>query len=47
MPTYVAVPHLRDGTDNFFHYSAYLGGGSNPAPIANGVNWFEKPFRTT
>ena len=30
MPPYVAVPHLRGGTDNFFHYSAYLGGASNP-----------------
>jgi hypothetical protein len=25
LPPYVAVPHLRGGTDNFFHYSAYLG----------------------
>ena len=24
MPAYAAVPHLRGGTDNFFHYSAYL-----------------------
>ena len=30
MPAYAAVPHLRGGTDNFFHYSAYLGGGANP-----------------
>lgn len=30
MPAYVGVPHLRGGTDNFFHYSAYLGGGFNP-----------------
>jgi len=30
MPPYAAVPHLRGGTDNFFHYSAYLGGGMNP-----------------
>tara|TARA_Y100001960_G_scaffold176120_1_gene184725 strand:+ start:5385 stop:6713 length:1329 start_codon:yes stop_codon:yes gene_type:complete len=30
MPAYVGVPHLRGGTDNFFHYSAYLGGGYNP-----------------
>src|SRR5262249_56219883 len=27
MPAYAAVPHLRGGTDNFFHYAAYLGGG--------------------
>jgi hypothetical protein len=30
MPPYAAVPHLRGGTDNLFHYAAYLGGGFNP-----------------
>jgi hypothetical protein len=30
MPAYAAVPHLRGGTDNFFHYSAYLGAAANP-----------------
>ena len=30
MPPYVGVPHLRGGTDNLFHYAAYLGGGWNP-----------------
>ncbi len=30
MPAYVAVPHLRGGTDNLFHYATYLGGGANP-----------------
>ncbi len=30
MPAYAAVPHLRGGTDNLFHYAAYLGGGLNP-----------------
>jgi hypothetical protein len=30
LPPYAAVPHLRGGTDNFFHYSAYLGRGYNP-----------------
>ncbi len=30
MPAYIGVPHLRCGTDNLFHYSAYLGGGYNP-----------------
>src|SRR5690242_5147028 len=30
MPAYAAVPHLRGGTDNFFHYAAYLGRASNP-----------------
>lgn len=30
MPPYVAVPHLRGGTDNFFHYHAYIGGAYNP-----------------
>jgi hypothetical protein len=35
LPPYVAVPHLRGGTDNFFHYAAYLGAGCNPL-IADG-----------
>ncbi|HEV3438209.1 MAG TPA: DUF1501 domain-containing protein [Gemmata sp.] len=30
LPPYAAVPHLRGGTDNFFHYAAYLGRGANP-----------------
>jgi uncharacterized protein (DUF1501 family) len=30
MPAYAAVPHLRGGTDNFFHYAAYLGRANNP-----------------
>jgi len=30
MPAYAAVPHLRGGTDNLFHYAAYLGRGANP-----------------
>lgn len=30
LPPYAAVPHLRGGTDNFFHYAAYLGRGMNP-----------------
>ncbi len=30
VPAYVAAPHLRGGTDNFFHYAAYLGGAHNP-----------------
>jgi len=30
LPSYAAVPHLRGGTDNFFHYAAYLGRASNP-----------------
>jgi hypothetical protein len=30
LPAYAAVPHLRGGTDNFFHYAAYLGRGFNP-----------------
>lgn len=30
MPAYAAAPHLRDGTDNLFHYAAYLGGAHNP-----------------
>jgi hypothetical protein len=38
MPPYVAVPHLRGGTDNFFHYSAYLGGGANPFVVESDPN---------
>ena len=38
MPPYVAVPHLRGGTDNFFHYSAYLGGGANPFIVESDPN---------
>jgi uncharacterized protein (DUF1501 family) len=30
LPAYAAAPHLRGGTDNFFHYAAYLGRGYNP-----------------
>jgi hypothetical protein len=30
LPPYAAVPHLRGGTDNFFHYAAYLGRSFNP-----------------
>jgi hypothetical protein len=30
LPAYAAAPHLRGGTDNLFHYAAYLGGGHNP-----------------
>jgi uncharacterized protein (DUF1501 family) len=38
MPAYAAVPHLRGGTDNFFHYSAYLGGGWNPFVVNSDPN---------
>jgi uncharacterized protein (DUF1501 family) len=38
MPPYVAVPHLRGGTDNFFHYAAYLGGASNPFIVESDPN---------
>src|SRR5262245_28694880 len=38
MPPYVAVPHLRGGTDNFFHYAAYLGGASNPFVVESDPN---------
>src|SRR4051794_26368252 len=38
LPPYVAVPHLRGGTDNFFHYSAYLGGGANPFIVESDPN---------
>jgi hypothetical protein len=38
MPPYVAVPHLRGGTDNFFHYAAYLGGSANPFIVESDPN---------
>src|SRR5204862_3912172 len=38
MPAYAAVPHLRGGTDNFFHYAAYLGGGANPLVVESDPN---------
>lgn len=38
MPPYVAVPHLRGGTDNFFHYAAYLGVGHNPFNVDSDPN---------
>ena len=38
MPPYVAVPNLRGGTDNLFHYSAYLGGGANPFVVESDPN---------
>ncbi|WP_169974444.1 DUF1501 domain-containing protein [Tautonia rosea] len=38
IPPYVAVPHLRGGTDNFFHYAAYLGGGANPFIVESDPN---------
>lgn len=41
MPPYVGVPHLRGGTDNFFHYSAYLGGGANPFIVESDPNLAE------
>jgi len=38
MPPYAAVPHLRGGTDNIFHYAAYLGGGTNPFNVNSDPN---------
>jgi uncharacterized protein (DUF1501 family) len=38
VPPYVAVPHLRGGTDNFFHYAAYLGGAANPFIVESDPN---------
>lgn len=43
MTPYVAVPHLRGGTDNLFHYSAYLGGGTDPFIVNSDPN--EKNYR--
>jgi hypothetical protein len=38
LPPYIAVPHLRGGTDNLFHYAAYLGGASNPFIVESDPN---------
>jgi hypothetical protein len=38
LPPYVAVPHLRGGTDNFYHYAAYLGGSTNPFIVDSDPN---------
>ncbi|SIO58196.1 Protein of unknown function [Singulisphaera sp. GP187] len=38
LPSYVAVPNLRGGTDNLFHYSAYLGGSANPFIVESDPN---------
>lgn len=38
MPPYVGVPHLSGGTDNLFHYAAYLGGGWNPFVVNSDPN---------
>lgn len=38
MPAYAAAPHLRGGTDNIFHYAAYLGGSANPFIVNSDPN---------
>jgi hypothetical protein len=38
MPPYIAVPNLKGGTDNFFHYAAYLGGYANPFNVDSDPN---------
>jgi len=38
MPPYVAVPNLRGGTDNLFHYATYLGGEFNPFVVNSDPN---------
>lgn len=38
MPPYVSVPNLRGGTDNLFHYAAYLGGYANPFVVESDPN---------
>jgi hypothetical protein len=38
VPPYVAVPHLRGGTDNFYHYAASLGGAANPFVVDSDPN---------
>lgn len=38
LPGYVAVPHLRGGTDNLFHYATFLGGSANPFIVNSDPN---------
>jgi hypothetical protein len=38
VPPYAAVPHLKGGTDNFFHYAAFLGRGANPFVVDSDPN---------
>lgn len=38
LPAYIAVPHLRGGTDNLFHYATYLGGAANPFIVESDPN---------
>jgi hypothetical protein len=38
LPPYVAVPNLRGGTDNLFHYAASLGGSANPFIVESDPN---------
>lgn len=38
LPPYVAVPNLRGGTDNLFHYASYLGGYANPFIVESDPN---------
>ena len=38
LPSYIAVPNLRGGTDNLFHYAAYLGGAANPFVVESDPN---------
>lgn len=38
MPPYVAVPNLRGGTDNLFHYHAYIGSNYNPFIVNSDPN---------
>lgn len=45
MPAYAAAPHLRGGTDNLFHYAAYLGGAANPFVVNSNPNAAEYRVR--
>lgn len=38
LPPYVAVPNLRGGTDNLFHFGAYLGGSASPFIVNSDPN---------
>jgi hypothetical protein len=45
IPPYVGAPNLRGGTDNLFHYAAYLGGGANPFIVNSDPNTSEYKVR--
>src|SRR5262249_23627601 len=44
LPSYVAVPHLRGGTHNFFHYPPYLRPSAHPLITPSHPNLPPLPF---